>query len=152
MRIQASFTNFKANYYNLSKRNNNISLNQISTDNAEKLGNKPVLISEAKQYQMFKNGGFYTANVDDEIKKYKIFYQDTGKFEGSGKDIIINRNMLNRIVSKSVNGGIYSVVKGEAQGKLLVLNDIKDFEKKLKQDNNLSKKPLILMFKNEEFF
>lgn len=152
MRIQSSFTNFKANYYNLSKRNNNISLNQISTDNAEKLGNKPVLISEAKQYQMFKNGGFYTANVDDEIKKYKIFYQDTGKFEGSGKDIIINRNMLNRIVSKSVNGGIYSVVKGEAQGKLLVLNDIKDFEKKLKQDNNLSKKPLILMFKNEEFF
>mgnify|MGYP006925957520 FL=1 len=82
--------------------------------------------------------------MTNEIKKYKIFYQDTGKFEGSGKDIIINRNMLNRIVSKSVNGGIYSVVKGEAQGKLLVLNDIKDFEKELKQDNNLSKKSLIL--------
>ena len=75
MKIQSSFTNFKANYYNLSKRNNDISLNQISTDNAEKLGNKPVLISEAKQYQMFKNGGFYTANVDDEIKKFLSRYR-----------------------------------------------------------------------------
>ena len=81
MRIQSSFINFKANYYNLLRKNNSVSVNQISTDNTENLGNKPVLISGDMQVPMLKKGDFYTAKIDADVDKYRIYYKDTDKFE-----------------------------------------------------------------------
>lgn len=152
MRIQSSFINFKANYYNLLRKNNSVSVNQISTDNAENLGNKPVLISGNMQVPMLKKGDFYTAKIDADVDKYRIYYKDTDKFENKGEEVKLDKAKLERLVNKSINGGSYSLVKGEATGRLLVFEDAKEFYQKFNEVDELKKEPLILMFKKEEFF
>ncbi len=85
MRIQQTNPIFRANYYNFTKNGTFLRVNQIKTDNEEKLGNKPILISGRRQIPMFKDGKFYTADLQDNLVDYQIYYQDTDKYENGGQ-------------------------------------------------------------------
>ena len=78
--------NFKANFFLVKKYGQDSGI-YISTDNSENLGSHPVLQTENKQIPMVYDGKYYTTeyNIYD-TNKYKIKYEDTGKYENNGKE------------------------------------------------------------------
>ncbi|MGN1154235.1 MAG: PEP/pyruvate-binding domain-containing protein [Candidatus Gastranaerophilaceae bacterium] len=94
--IKATSISFKANYFSLIKKGKYYSLNKISTDNEEQLGNEPVLQTRIGtqdiELPMLYNGKYYTTNFNNGeiINKYRIYYKDTGLYENKGKEQIIN--------------------------------------------------------------
>ena len=71
MKIRQTNPIFKANYYNFTKNGSYLRMNQIKTDNEENLGNKPILVSDRFQIPMFKDGKFYTADLQDDLENYR---------------------------------------------------------------------------------
>ena len=118
-------TNFKANFYTVEKRGKYYSLDRISTDNAEKLGEKPVLRSSIDDFPMTYDGKYYTTKVPSYLENYRIYYSDTGKYEKNGEEQKINPTKLKDIAiieDRKFNKlpQEYSFAKGEASGKVFV--------------------------------
>lgn len=77
---------FKANFFKVKKYGQCSGI-YISTDNSENLGYHPVLETENRKIPMVYDGKYYTTeyNICDN-DKYKIKYEDTGKYENNGKE------------------------------------------------------------------
>jgi len=121
--------NFKANYFTIEKRGKFFFPTVISTDNEENLGKEPVLQYERNgekyEFPMVYDGKYYTTKVMVRPEKYRIFYQDTGKYERNGQEQVINP--LNFIKTATKEDRKYNhlpleqaIAKGEVNGKVFV--------------------------------
>ena len=132
MKVQSIISyqsNFKANYFTIEKRGKYYNLDKISTDNAEKLGEKPVLQANIQnvdcEFPMLYDGKYYTTELPSYVKKYRIFYKDTGKYENNGEEQSFNPMLLKKIAvteDRKFNKLPleHSFAKGEASGKVFV--------------------------------
>lgn len=157
MRIQQTNPIFRANYYNFTKNGTFLRVNQIKTDNEEKLGNKPILISGRRQIPMFKDGKFYTADLQDNLVDYQIYYQDTDKYENGGQTKHIDYPKLEHLsfVAEKLHNKLpleQNIVEGNAQGKLVEIKTLNEIEKKLKEKPELQNESLVLLVEDEKDF
>lgn len=140
--VNISNTNFKANYFTVTKHGRFYDLDKISTDNEENLGNEPVLLSLQEyynfqtksvdayetEYPMAYDGKYYTTtkDVSKGIYSYRIYYKDTGKYEYNGRAQVINPREYYEIAineeRKFHNVAMeQAIAKGQTQG-LVVVN------------------------------
>lgn len=135
--------NFKANFFLVKKYGQDSGI-YISTDNSENLGSHPVLQTENKQIPMVYDGKYYTTeyNIYDTYK-YKIKYEDTGKYENSGKEKYFIPEKLRALIKQMKKTPNLVFSKGSAQGKLVQAKNIDDTLLK-------SKEPLIIICDNNE--
>ncbi len=157
MNIKGITPSFKANYYKYTKNGNNIKLNQIKTDNAEKLGSNPILLYSRGQIPMTYDGRYYTANLEENIVDYSIYYQDTGKFENGEELVHIDFPRLEHmgfIAEKTHNNSplAQTIVNGEVSGKLVKVKKLSDIEQKLEENPDLKNESLILLVDDERKF
>ena len=135
--------NFKANFF-LVKKYGQYSGIYISTDNSENLGSQPILETENKKIPMVYDGKYYTTeyNIYDN-NKYKIKYEDTGKYENNGKEKYFTTEKLYALTNKLNKSSNVILSEGFAEGKLIQAKNI---------DNTLlkSKEPLIIICDNDE--
>ena len=130
MQINKTGINFKANFFTIEKKGCNYNLSKISTDNKENLGKEPVLQTQYAEHDfelpMVYDGKYYTTNVVPFINKYRIYYQDTGKYENNGEKQIINSHKYTKIAAKEdrLYNNLppeYAIAKGQSEG-LVVVN------------------------------
>ena len=135
--------NFKANFFLVKKYGQNSGI-YISTDNSENLGSHPVLQTENKQIPMVYDGKYYTTeyNIYD-TNKYKIKYEDTGKYENNGKEKYFIPEKLRALIKQMKKTPNLVLSEGSAQGKLVQAKNIDDTLLK-------SKEPLIIICDNDE--
>ena len=135
--------NFKANFFLVKKYGQNSGI-YISTDNSENLGSHPVLQTENKQIPMVYDGKYYTTeyNIYDTYK-YKIKYEDTGKYENNGKEKYFTPEKLRALIKQMKTTPNLVLSEGSAQGKLVQAKNIDDTLLK-------SKEPLIIICDNNE--
>lgn len=113
--------NFKANFYKVKKYGQASNI-YVCTDNSEKLGSKPIIETNTRCSQMLYDGKYYTSEYSIKENKYKIRYEDTGKYENQGieKSIDIEKlfslSDLSKVSDKHLN---YILSKGTAQGRLV---------------------------------
>lgn len=137
--------NFKANFFLVKKYGQNSGI-YISTDNSENLGSHPVLQTENKQIPMVYDGKYYTTeyNIYD-TNKYKIKYEDTGKYENNGKEKYFIPEKLRALTKQMKKTPNLVLSEGSAQGKLVQAKNIDDTLLK-------SKEPLIIICDNNKEF
>ena len=137
--------NFKANFFLVKKYGQNSGI-YISTDNSENLGSHPVLQTENKQIPMVYDGKYYTTeyNIYD-TNKYKIKYEDTGKYENNGKEKYFIPEKLHVLTNQMNKTPNLVLSEGSAQGKLVQAKNIDDTLLK-------SKEPLIIICDNDKEF
>lgn len=137
--------NFKANFF-LVKKYGQYSGIYISTDNSENLGSHPILETENKKIPMVYDGKYYTTeyNIYD-TNKYKIKYEDTGKYENNGKEKYFIPEKLRLLTNQMKKTPNLILSEGSAQGKLIQAKNI---------DNTLlkTKEPLIIICDNNKEF
>lgn len=135
--------NFKANFF-LVKKYGQYSGIYISTDNSENLGSHPILETENKKIPMVYDGKYYTTeyNIYD-TNKYKIKYEDTGKYENNGKEKYFIPEKLRLLTNQMKKTPNLILSEGSAQGKLVQAKNIDDTLLK-------SKEPLIIICDNDE--
>ena len=135
--------NFKANFFLVKKYGQNSGI-YISTDNSENLGSHPVLETEYKKIPMVYDGKYYTSeyNIYD-TNKYKIKYEDTGKYENNGKEKYFIPEKLRALTKQIKKTPNLVLSEGSAQGKLVQAKNIDDTLLK-------SKEPLIIICDNDE--
>lgn len=155
MKIRQTNPIFKANYYNFTKNGSYLRMNQIKTDNEENLGNKPILVSDKFQIPMFKDGNFYTADLQDDLENYRIYYQDTDKYENGGQTKHIDYTKLGHLsfIAEKLHNKLpleQSIVEGEAQGKLVKVKTLNEIKKKLKENSELQNESLVLLVEDEK--
>ncbi len=116
----------------------------ISTDNSENLGSHPILETENMQIPMIYDGKYYTTeyNIHD-TNKYKIKYEDTGKYENNGKEKYFITEKILTLTNQMKETPNLVLSKGSAQGKLIQAKNIDDTLLK-------SKEPLIIICDNDE--
>ena len=135
--------NFKANFFKVKKYGQCSGIS-ISTDNSENLGFRPVLETENDQIPMVYDGKYYTTeyNIYDTYK-YKIKYEDTGKYENNGKEKYFIPEKLRLLTNQMKKTPNLVLSEGSAQGKLIQAKNI---------DNTLlkTKEPLIIICDNNE--
>lgn len=134
---------FKANFFKVEKYAQASSI-YICTDNSEKLGSYPVLETENRKISMVYDGKYYTTeyNICDNCK-YKIKYEDTGKYENNGKEKYFIPQKLHALTNQIKKTSNTVLSKGSAQGKLVQAKNIDDILLK-------SKEPLIIICDNDE--
>ena len=135
--------NFKANFFLVKKYGQNSGI-YISTDNSENLGSHPVLEIENRKIPMVYDGKYYTTeyNIYD-TNKYKIKYEDTGKYENNGKEKYFIPEKLRLLTKQMKKTPNLVLSEGSAQGKLVQAKNIDDTLLK-------SKEPLIIICDNDE--
>ena len=135
--------NFKANFFLVKKYGQNSGI-YISTDNSENLGSHPILEVENRKISMVYDGKYYTTehNIGDN-DKYKIKYEDTGKYENNGKEKYFIPQKLYALINQMKKTPNTVLSKGSAQGKLVQAKNIDDILLK-------SKEPLIIICDNNE--
>ncbi len=135
--------NFKANFFLVKKYGQDSSI-YISTDNSENLGSHPVLETENKKIPMVYDGKYYTTeyNIYD-TNKYKIKYEDTGKYENNGKEKYFIPEKLRLITNQMKKTPNLVLSEGSAQGYLVQAKNIDDILLK-------SKEPLIIICDNDK--
>ncbi len=125
--------NFKANYFTVDKMGKYYKFTRISTDNEEHLGHEPVLEfyerHSAYVEPMTYDGKYYTATVEPDTDRYRIYYKDTGKYEKNGEMQRINPYGLANIAARAdmrLNNMPLelSVSKGQAEGVIVAAHDI----------------------------
>ena len=135
--------NFKANFFKVKKYGQDSCI-YISTDNSENLGSHPVLETENKKIPMVYDGKYYTTEYNIyNTNKYKIKYEDTGKYENNGKEKYFIPEKLRALTNQIKKTPNLVLSKGSAQGKLVQAKNIDDTLLK-------SKEPLIIICDNNE--
>lgn len=135
--------NFKANFFKVKKYAQCSGI-YISTDNSENLGSKPLLETENRKIPMVYDGEYYTTeySIYDNIK-YKIKYEDTGKYENNGEEKYFIPEKLHVLTNQMKKTPNTVLSEGSAQGKLVQAKNIDDILLK-------SKEPLIIICDNDE--
>ena len=135
--------NFKANFFLVKKYGQDSGI-YISTDNSENLGSHPVLETENRKIPMVYDGKYYTTeyNIYD-TNKYKIKYEDTGKYENNGKEKYFIPEKLRALTKQMKKTPNLVLSEGSARGKLVQAKNIDDTILK-------SKEPLIIICDNDE--
>ena len=137
--------NFKANFFLVKKYGQDSGI-YISTDNSENLGSHPVLQTENKQIPMVYDGKYYTTEYNIyNTDKYKIKYEDTGKYENNGKEKYFIPKKLHALTNQMNKTPNLVLSEGSAQGKLVQAKNIDDTLLK-------SKEPLIIICDNNKEF
>ena len=134
---------FKANFFKVKKYGQCSGI-YISTDNSENLGYHPVLETENRKIPMVYDGKYYTTeyNICDN-DKYKIKYEDTGKYENNGKEKYFIPEKIYALTNQIKKTPNTVLSKGSAKGKLVQAKNIDDILLK-------SKEPLIIICDNDE--
>ena len=135
--------NFKANFFKVEKYAQYSGM-YISTDNSENLGSHPVLETENRKIPMVYDGKYYTTEYKIcDNNKYKIKYEDTGKYENNGKEKYFIPKKLHALINQMKKTPNTVLSKGSAQGKLVQAKNIDDIILKTKE-------PLIIICDNDE--
>ena len=135
--------NFKANYYKAYKYGQSTDV-EVITDNAENLGSKPVHVDWFDQKtEMVYDGKYYTTKTSVLSDEYRIFYEDTGKYELQGQERFLDKDKINSIIRSLNKTSKQVLMKGTAKGLLVHSNNVD--EKLLNSDT-----PLIIICDNDE--
>lgn len=133
---------FKANYYKAYNYGRSTAV-KVMTDNAENLGSKPVHINWNNQRtEMVYDGKYYITDSSVLSDEYRIFYEDTGKYELQGKERFLDTDRINRIINNLDKSQNFALMKGNAEGLLVHSKNVD--EKLLNSDT-----PLIIICDND---
>lgn len=134
---------FKANFFKVEKYGQCSGI-YVCTDNSENLGSQPVLERHKKQIPMVYDGKCYTTeyNISD-TNKYKIKYEDTGKYENNGNEKYFIPEKLYALTNQLKKSHNLILSEGSTEGKLVLAKNVTDTLLK-------SKEPLIIICENDK--
>lgn len=134
--------NFKSNFFKVEKYGKATGI-YVCTDNSEKLGKQPMLETTNNSSPMVYDGKYYIERLPFNKNKYKIRYQDTGKYENQGIEKSVDREKLLNLLNSQNESQYFILSKGTVQGRLVQAKNIDDSILK-------SKDPLIIICDNDE--
>ena len=134
--------NFKANFFKVKKYGQKSGI-YIITDNSENLGSRPVLETQTSQIPMVYDGKYYTTEYTIHDNKYKIKYEDTGKYENNGKEKCFIPEKLQEQTNHLNRTPDLILSEGSAQGKLVKAKNINETVLN-------SNEPLIIICENDK--
>lgn len=134
---------FKANFFKVEKYGQCSGI-YVCTDNSENLGSQPVLETHKKQIPMVYDGKYYTTEYKIyDTNKYKIKYEDTGKYENNGNEKYFIPEKLYALTNQLKKSHNLILSEGSAEGKLVLAKNVTDTLLK-------SKEPLIIICENDK--
>ena len=134
--------NFKANFFKVEKYGQASAI-YVCTDNSEKLGSKPIIETDTCCAPMVYDGKYYTSEYSIRENKYKIRYEDTGKYENQGFEKSFDQEKLLNLSNSQNESQYFILSKGAVQGRLVQAKNIDVSHLK-------SKEPLIIICDNDE--
>lgn len=112
------------NHYHFSQFAGEGVITGISTQNPENIGNEPILITDNETVPMQKDGNGFSAEIKYPVNCYKIYYQDTDKYENGGEPVVIDIHKISRevLIKDLINNKKplqKDIAKGYAEGILI---------------------------------